>query len=60
VTLGTNQLLHADELEDKVFDVLRGISKKGKIPAFWDGRTASRIVGIIEKKVRGTHDSSHR
>jgi UDP-N-acetylglucosamine 2-epimerase (non-hydrolysing) len=43
---GTNQLveLDTDMIVMKANEILQGNVKKGKIPEYWDGHTASRIV----------------
>lgn len=52
---GTNQLV-GTKMEDLNIAVERVLSrdiKKGKIPEFWDGRTAERICDIIVEKLTG-------
>ncbi len=51
ITEGTNQLLKLDKalIIEKVEEILRGNSPKGKIPENWDGKASQRIVEIIEK-----------
>jgi len=51
ITEGTNQLVKLDSqsIVTKVFEILEGNIKKGAIPQYWDGKTASRI----EKVIRG-------
>lgn len=51
VTVGTNELIGTDPAAitpavQKIFD---GKWKKGKSPELWDGKTAERIVSILEK-----------
>ena len=49
--LGTNTVVDRDE--DKILKyvniILNGSYKNGKIPPLWDGKTAKRIVGILEQ-----------
>ena len=49
--LGTNTVVDRDE--EKIYQhvemILNGFYKKGKIPPLWDGKTAKRIVGILEQ-----------
>ena len=44
---GTNQLVMVEDLEVKVLDILAGHGKRGRVPEFWDGRAAERIVGVM-------------
>ncbi len=46
---GTNQLVGDDmpKLITAINEIQSGSAKKGKVPAFWDGRTADRIVKIL-------------
>jgi UDP-N-acetylglucosamine 2-epimerase (non-hydrolysing) len=46
---GTNKLIKEDEIVDEIEQILAGNEKKGKIPKFWDGRTAERIVEVLSK-----------
>lgn len=45
---GTNYLVGRDKnkIIKYVRNILKGKVKKRKVPEFWDGRTAERIVGI--------------
>ena len=49
--LGTNTVVDRDE--EKIYRhvemILNGSYKNGKIPPLWDGKTAKRIVGILER-----------
>ncbi|MDD3079187.1 MAG: UDP-N-acetylglucosamine 2-epimerase (non-hydrolyzing) [Paludibacter sp.] len=45
---GSNKLIKLDEIEHEVRDIVAGHGKTGKIPKFWDGKTAERIVKMIE------------
>ena len=51
--LGTNTIVDRDE--DKILKyvniILNGSYKNGKIPPLWDGKTAKRIVGILQARV---------
>ena len=49
-SLGTNYLmkdLDVDQVYDKVKAILNGEMKEGKIPPFWDGKAAERIVEVF-------------
>lgn len=53
-SLGTNYLmkdLDVEQVYDKVKSILNGDMKTGKIPPFWDGKAAERIVDIILEKL---------
>jgi UDP-N-acetylglucosamine 2-epimerase (non-hydrolysing) len=51
--LGSSILIKVDDMISKVEFILAGKGKKGKIPKFWDGKTAERIVQQIQK-IRNT------
>ncbi|MBW2562290.1 MAG: UDP-N-acetylglucosamine 2-epimerase (non-hydrolyzing) [Deltaproteobacteria bacterium] len=46
---GTNKLIKIDELPYEVGEILKGNGKRGRVPRLWDGKTAGRIVKVIEK-----------
>ena len=50
---GTNKLvkLETEDIIKEAKEILSGKIKKGKIPKFWDGKTAERIVDIFRKKL---------
>ena len=50
ITQGTNTLVGNDtqKVIEEVFKILGGKGKKGKCPELWDGKTAERIVEVIE------------
>ncbi|MEK0337090.1 MAG: UDP-N-acetylglucosamine 2-epimerase, partial [Nitrosopumilus sp.] len=51
ITQGTNVLCNSKEKILKGVDkILKGKYKKAKIPEFWDGKTAKRIIKILRKK----------
>jgi UDP-N-acetylglucosamine 2-epimerase (non-hydrolysing) len=52
VTCGTNILVGNDpaKLLSELAKILSGNGKKGIIPPLWDGRTADRIVDILERR----------
>jgi UDP-N-acetylglucosamine 2-epimerase (non-hydrolysing) len=52
VTCGTNILVGNDpaKLLSELAKILSGKGKKGVIPPLWDGRTADRIVDIVERR----------
>lgn len=46
---GSNKLINVDEIMDEVDIILLGKGKIGKVPRFWDGKSAMRIVkGLVE------------
>jgi UDP-N-acetylglucosamine 2-epimerase (non-hydrolysing) len=50
VELGTNQLLadlNPDTVYEKMLQILRGQTREGIIPPFWDGKAAERIAAIL-------------
>ena len=49
---GTNKLvkLETEDIIKEAKEILSGKIKKGKIPKFWDGKTAERIVEIFREK----------
>ncbi len=49
VEIGTNQLIGTNlgEVEKAARQILKGNVKKGKIPEFWDGKTAERITEYL-------------
>ena len=51
VTVGTNELLGTDpgSLEPAFENLFAGEWKKGAIPEKWDGKTAERIVSVLER-----------
>ncbi|MBC8384146.1 MAG: UDP-N-acetylglucosamine 2-epimerase (non-hydrolyzing) [Candidatus Cloacimonetes bacterium] len=53
ITEGTNKLvkLETAEIITEANLILNGKTKKGKIPKFWDGKTAERIVRIFREKL---------
>jgi UDP-N-acetylglucosamine 2-epimerase (non-hydrolysing) len=51
ITQGTNQLCTHENILDRVDKMLAKNFSKGKKPALWDGRTASRVADCIERVV---------
>jgi UDP-N-acetylglucosamine 2-epimerase (non-hydrolysing) len=45
---GSNKLIKINEIEIEIDLILQRKGKTGKTPKFWDGKTAERIVKIIE------------
>lgn len=50
VTIGTNELVGTDpaQIPPHLSRLMAGKWKKGKIPPLWDGKTAQRIVAVLE------------
>ena len=48
ISEGTNKLIKIDALPEEVDAIRNGHGKKGKTPPLWDGKTACRIVKVIE------------
>jgi len=46
---GTNRLIEIEDIGDEVSRICNGLGKKGKVPEFWDGQAAHRIVKVLEK-----------
>lgn len=49
---GSNKLINKGEILSEINLVLNNKGKQGSIPKFWDGKTAERIVKMIEKELR--------
>ena len=54
-TLGTNELVNAASLANRLQVVLEGKWKKGTCPALWDGRTAERAVECLRRRSAAQH-----
>jgi len=54
VSQGTNTIVGTDtnKIINESQKIINGIYKKGKIPKYWDGKTAERIVKIIIEQFR--------
>ncbi len=52
ITKGTNKLVALENIFKNVEKILKGKIKEGKIPKFWDGKSAERIVLILENVLR--------
>lgn len=50
ISEGTNALVELPEIRDMVHKILSGKWKSGSKPAFWDGKTASRIVSVLSSQ----------
>jgi len=57
ITHGTNVLVWNDtqKIIREASNILAGKSKKAKIPALWDGKTAERIINILIKALCNPH-----
>ncbi|ALP54100.1 UDP-N-acetyl glucosamine 2-epimerase [Candidatus Tenderia electrophaga] len=53
VTQGTNVIVgtDADKIRRAVDDVLTSGGKAGRIPEYWDGKAAARIVAVLEERL---------
>lgn len=45
---GSNKLIQLNEIEQEINLIIEGKGKKGINPKYWDGKTAKRIVAILE------------
>ena len=65
ITEGTNHLvdLNVESIVNSAREIIEGDVKKGKIPKYWDGKTASRIVKVLdewfEKKEEATENNEN-
>ncbi|HEY3251964.1 MAG TPA: UDP-N-acetylglucosamine 2-epimerase (non-hydrolyzing) [Ignavibacteria bacterium] len=53
IEVGTNTLcgLNSNKILDSIGKIIKGKYKKGRIPKYWDGRSAKKIVDILLKKM---------
>jgi UDP-N-acetylglucosamine 2-epimerase (non-hydrolysing) len=49
ISQGTNELVSMENIQEKIELILSGNWKEGKIPEFWDGKTAHRIIEILQR-----------
>jgi UDP-N-acetylglucosamine 2-epimerase (non-hydrolysing) len=51
ITEGTNQLvdLNVESIVNSSLEIIEGKVKKGTIPKYWDGKTAERVVNVLDK-----------
>jgi UDP-N-acetylglucosamine 2-epimerase (non-hydrolysing) len=56
VTEGSNTIVGADPetIRSEVRKVLEGHGKKGRVPELWDGHSATRIVDVLQRDLRGS------
>ena len=54
IKLGTNRLVrrNKEEILRHIDAILRGRTKQGQIPPYWDGRAAKRIVKVLQKAMK--------
>ena len=50
ITLGTNQLLDASEVEESAARVISGGKPEGQVPPLWDGKTAQRATESLMRR----------
>jgi len=49
VDIGTNTMITFEQAIPEIDKILSGVTKKGNIPPFWDGKTTERILKIIQE-----------
>jgi UDP-N-acetylglucosamine 2-epimerase (non-hydrolysing) len=47
IQMGTNKLTNIDRLSSDIQLILRGRHRAGRIPRYWDGHTAERILSLL-------------
>ena len=47
IEVGTNKLTRPEQLASDIEEILQERRQPGRIPEFWDGRTAARILGAL-------------
>ena len=45
---GSNKLIKIEDILGEVKQIVSGNGKKGNVPKYWDGKTAERIVNLLE------------
>lgn len=48
---GSNKLIQIGDILQEVTSILQGGGKYGRVPEFWDGKTAGRIINIIKAEL---------
>lgn len=46
---GSNKLIKIEDIFEEVKQIVSGNGKKGSAPKYWDGKTAERIINLLEK-----------
>ena len=51
ITEGTNQLvdLNVESIVNNSIEIIEGKIKRGTVPKYWDGKTAKRVVNVLDK-----------
>jgi UDP-N-acetylglucosamine 2-epimerase (non-hydrolysing) len=49
---GSNKLIKVDDIMAEVDLILQGKGKTGKIPRYWDGKSAARIAAVLIKELK--------
>lgn len=49
---GSNKLIKINQILSEIKKVITGNGKTGKNPKYWDGKTADRIVKLLEKQIK--------
>ncbi len=47
ISIGSNRLTNADNLAEDISKVLHSDVRRSEVPAFWDGKTAERIIKVL-------------
>jgi UDP-N-acetylglucosamine 2-epimerase (non-hydrolysing) len=45
---GSNKLIKTNDIVSEVQLIIEGKGKHGTVPKYWDGKTAERIVNLVE------------